>query len=87
MSYMTHKRTLALLSQCMPLEICLKKMVLRLINRIRKVVRYRSGCYCIRLNIAVSSSWSTCGRNFRDIVFKCLCANKDTIVIRNVTIQ
>ena len=34
-SYMTHKRTLVLLSQCMPLELSLEKRVLRFINRIQ----------------------------------------------------
>ena len=38
-SYMTHRRTLALLSQSMPLELNLEKRFLRFINRIKKVVR------------------------------------------------
>ena len=51
----------------MPLELSLEKRFLRFINRIKK-----SGTGIVKavLNIAKSSPWSTCGRNFRDILFK-----------------
>ena len=59
--------TLALLSQSMPLELSLEKRFLKFINRIPK-----SGTGIVKavLNVAKSSPWSTCGRNFRDILFK-----------------
>ena len=51
----------------MPLELSLEKRFIRFINVIQK-----SGTGIVKdvLNLAKSSPWSTCGRNFRDILFK-----------------
>ena len=51
----------------MPLKLSLEQRFIRFINVIQK-----SGTGIVEdvLNIAKSSPWSTCGRNFRDILFK-----------------